>query len=272
MTVIRSSDFAVLSVTYDGETVDRLTEYFNSIISQTIQPSEVVLCIDGQIRTELRKVIDDYKSVLKMRVINNEKMGLSKNLNIGLASISTKYTIRCDTDDIFLKHRFEQQVRHLKEKDIVLVSNAAVEIDGAKRRIKKNVSGYIRINAFTRFIKNPINHHSCAYVTDVIKRYGYPNGRMEDFRLWSKMLNDGHKMYLCSDVTTIVSASDLHVRRSGKDYRYAEIELLKENMRYNNMYAVLAFLLRWPLRFRAMMSCLKIAIYFTRKRENESNT
>lgn len=263
-------EFSVLSVTYNGEKEERLEKFFISILNQTLLPNQIVLCIDGTIRQSLREIINFYTSKLNLKVINNTKQGLANNLNIGLQHISTKYTIRCDTDDVSVSNRFEKQISILETINVSVTSGYTAEVGSSFSRVKKVPIGYVNRTSLLRFLINPVNHNCCAFNTEDIKTYYYTKTRMEDFILWSKLINRGFKIFNTSEVLVIADVTDLLNRRQGKDYRQAEIKLLQTNLKGNLFFLwpviFLPFLIRFVMRYKFMSNILSIIHHMLRRK------
>ena len=68
-----------------------------------------------------------------------------------------------------------------------------------------------------------------------IKSFMYPSGRMEDFLLWTKVLNNNMKIYNQNKEQIIADVNNLSSRRVGKDYRKAEIKLFLLNFYQSNL-------------------------------------
>jgi hypothetical protein len=95
----------------------------------------------------------------------------------------------------------------------------------------------------------------------------YPSGRMEDFLLWTKVLNNNMKIYNQNKEHIIADVNNLSSRRVGKDYRKAEIKLFLLNFYQSNLIckilSILAFLIRYPLRisfFKFILNRIHILI------------
>ena len=247
-------EFSVLMVTYDGEDEHRLERCLQSIESQTLLPTETVICLDGKIRDSLLNVINNYISKIHIKVIQNNKSSLAENLNIGLQNCTYDFIVRCDSDDISLPNRFEEHINLLRNFEFDVVSANSIEIYKDKKRIKKIPYGVIKKDLVYRYFRNPVNHNVCAFKKESIKKFMYPNGRMEDFRLWTFLLNNNFKIYNQDKELLIADVNDLGSRRIGEDYRKAEIKLFLLNFKQNNFHgkflALLAFILRYPLRFK----------------------
>lgn len=265
-----TANFSILMVTYDGENEGRLYNCLNSIVAQTLQPNEVILCLDGQVRPKLTNIINNFRDKLPLKILQNTKIGLAKNLNYGLNQCSYDLIIRCDSDDINLPDRFATQVLLMTENENISVSSAyAIEESQDSRRLKPVPGGFIRKNSVRSFFKNPINHHSCIFRKSAVKRFGYPDGRMEDYRLWMNMLSAGHVFYNTKEVHVIASADGLTKRRNGSEFRAAELELMKINFRRHSIIgkvlAPIAFATRYPLRFEVLHNFLRTVLKANRR-------
>ena len=263
--------FSVLMVTYDGECEYRLEKCLNSISKQTKRPEEVVICLDGKVRTELRSVIDTFQLILPIKLIENEKFGLAKNLNIGLSNCQHDIVIRCDSDDISLPDRFQVQTNILADNpSIAITSCNSIEITETTQRLKRVPIGEVGRCSISTFFKNPVNHHSCAFRKSVIEKFKYPNGEMEDFRLWVKVLGAGHLIKNTEEPLTHVSAEGLAKRRIRSGYSKAEFHLMSLNMARCKLLGIiiapLAFCIRFPLRYNFLHKILKLALSTSRSK------
>lgn len=264
-------EITVLACTYDGETAERLKNFFEGLKSQTLKNFTILLCIDGDIRQELQDIIDDYKKLLTIKVLQNPKANLPSHLNIGLKHVNTPFTVRHDTDDVSRPDRLEVQLKEIQNTRAAVVSGFIVEKAAHEDRIKKVPIGWINKYTLSRFFKNPINHNCCIFDTQTIQQFGYPNTRMEDFILWSRLLNNGYKLYNISIPLLEANAEGLVRRRVGVSYRRAEIKLFLENIQNNFLFApvvFVSFLLRYTLRFSALIWLLKFALSTSRKKQH----
>ena len=245
--------FSVLMVTYDGEHENRLNKCLESIERQTLRPDETIICLDGKVREGLKNVIKKYMKNIRIKIIQNEKSSLANNLNIGLKNCKYDFVVRCDSDDVSYPIRFKEQIYLLNEFGYDVVSANLIEIFKKKKRIKRIPHGLITKSSFYRYFRNPVNHNVCAFRKESIKQFMYSSGRMEDFLLWTKVLNKNLKIYNQNKELLIADVNNLGSRRIGKDYRKAEIKLLRINFReanfFGKIFSILSFLIRYPLRF-----------------------
>ena len=75
-------------VTYDGENQNRLRNCLQSISEQTMLADEMILVLDGRLRSELRDIIDQFSKKLKIQIVQSKKQGLAKCLNEGINHIT----------------------------------------------------------------------------------------------------------------------------------------------------------------------------------------
>ena len=85
---------------------------------------------------------------------------------------------------------------------------------------------------------------------------------MEDFLLWTKVLNSDLKIYNQNKELLVADVNDLGSRRIGYDYRKAELKLFLINFNESNylgkLYALLALVIRYPLRFKFLKFFLNV--------------
>ena len=109
--------FSVLISIYKNENPAWLSEAFDSVFAQTVQPTEIVLVKDGPLTPELDAVIDDYAKrnpVFKF-VVNETNLGLGLALQKGVLACSNEIIARMDTDDTMPVDRFEKQLAKMAE-------------------------------------------------------------------------------------------------------------------------------------------------------------
>ena len=262
--------YTIISSTYAGECPKRLEKYFETIYNQTVQPYEIILCIDGSIGENLHEVIQKAKTKLPLRIEQNAKQGLALNLRHALNLVKTEFTARCDTDDFFLDTRFERQLKFIKKNNVHITSCFAKEIfKNGSERLKLVPIRKLDKYSYTTYFKNPVNHHSAFFKTEPVRSINYSEGRMEDFRLWTQCLKSGLTIMNSNEVHVVAFADGLEKRRSGRDYRMAELQLLKMNLfrspPLSIIFSLVSFSIRFPLRFKIMKSLLLIALGTTRR-------
>lgn len=117
---------------YNGEKT--LAKTLESLLHQTFQDFELVVCIDGSKDGSLQ-IIDSFKDKFKKTtiLINDENLGLGPTMNKLLYHTHGEYIAVAEQDDIYYENRLKKQVEVLDSNpDIGLVSGIADFWDGAK--------------------------------------------------------------------------------------------------------------------------------------------
>ena len=155
--------FSVLLSVYCKESPIYFRESLNSILSQTLRPSEIILVEDGPLTEELDNEITRYLDLhphLKVITLSINQ-GLGKALNEGLKHCSYDIVARMDTDDIAKPDRFEKQLAVFeKYSDIDVVGAWIDEFEDDISDVKSVRKLPELPDDIRQFAKrrNPINH------------------------------------------------------------------------------------------------------------------
>lgn len=223
--------FSVLLSVYRKESPTYLKESLDSILSQTVLPTEIILVEDGPLSDELYGVINLYseqRACLK-RISLSVNQGLGKALNEGLKHCSYDIIARMDTDDIAKPDRFEKQLKIFQEYPEVDVVGAWIdEFEGDISHVvsvRKLPEGHEGILRFAKK-RNPVNHPVVMFRKEsVLAVGGYQHFPLfEDYYLWVRMLMNGAKFYnMQESLLYFRSSSDMFKRRGGWGYINTEI-------------------------------------------------
>ncbi|MER2169274.1 MAG: glycosyltransferase [Psychrobacillus psychrodurans] len=178
-----------------------LTISLSSLMEQTFQDFEVIMCDDGSVDNSYniaKTFVDKYPK--KFFLLKNEKnMGLNYTLNVCLKNIKGEYVARMDGDDISLPTRFEKQINFLDTNpNIGIVSSAMIFFDETGDFGRSIPILYPKLKDLIR--GTPFAHAPC-----MVRREAYfsVNGytvdkrllRVEDYHLWTKMYAKGYRGY-----------------------------------------------------------------------------
>lgn len=227
-------NFTVLLSLYYKESPQYLHLSLNSIFSQTLMPSEVVLVEDGPLTEELYKVISKFlQTHPELKVIPLSKnVGLGKALNEGLKHCSYELVARMDTDDIAKPNRFEKQIRTFKKHPEYDVVGAWIdEFEGDINNINTIRALPEMPSDIYEFAKkrNPVNHPVVMFKKNaVIAAGGYQHFPLfEDYYLWVRMLLNGAKFYnIQESLLYFRSSPEMFKRRGGFTYACTEAKFL----------------------------------------------
>lgn len=250
-------NFSVLMSVYYKENPLFLSDALNSVYSQTVLPTEVVLVQDGSLTEELYAVIDSWKSKLNIvDVVMASNVGLGEALNQGLERCNYELVARMDTDDIALSDRFEKQLAVFKSQNIDVCGSWISEFDNDPSvilSIRQVPESHTEIAKFA-MSKNPMNHPSVMFKkTTVVKGGGYQNVLyFEDYYLWLSLIKNGATLYnIPSPLVHMRAGLNQLSRRSGYLYFKREFNFYKSC--YKNKILPLDIVLinmalRMPLR------------------------
>ena len=109
-------EYSVLISVYYKEQPEWFQDAIESILNQTVPPSEIVLVEDGPLTDELYKIVDKYAQNPIFKIVPLEKnVGLGLALREGLKQCKNDLIARMDTDDIAVPNRCEKQLKKFIE-------------------------------------------------------------------------------------------------------------------------------------------------------------
>lgn len=179
-----------------------INESIDSILSQTFDDWEFVICDDGS-TDDTYSIIVEYASNFPEKFVilkNKENMGLNHTLNRCLKESNGEYIARMDGDDISLPDRFEKEVDFLdKHSEYSIVSTPMIFFD-ENGDWGKNVA--IEKPTKHDFIRHsPIHCHAPCMIrkSAYFDVGGYTEDermlRCEDVNLWYKLYSQNHIGY-----------------------------------------------------------------------------
>lgn len=178
-----------------------IREAIESILNQTFKSFEFVIVGDTppSDRERVFGIIGEYASQdERIRFIPNENnIGITKSLNVGLNYCTGKYIARMDADDISFPTRLEKQVAFMESNPHLLASGACCELineDGERTGRKVN---FIQSTKSLRLIilKEPVLRHPLAIFKRIINgievRYDESFKYAQDYALWVWIMQHG---------------------------------------------------------------------------------
>ncbi|GAA4833784.1 glycosyltransferase family A protein [Algivirga pacifica] len=100
---------SVIIPVYNGEKY--IGKALNSVISQTLQPTEIIVVNDGS--TDQTATI--VKSFEQVKLINMRKCGVPDALNTGVNQAKGTHIAFLDADDLWSKEKLEKQIQILRK-------------------------------------------------------------------------------------------------------------------------------------------------------------
>ena len=223
-------EFTVLMCTYYYDDPKLLKLSIESIFENTINPDFFILTIDGQIPNKNLEIIEKLKVKYKIQLnIIKNNVGLALALNNALKLVKTKWIARADSDDINMINRFEKQIEFAKKNYDIIGSNI-LEVDKNNKFPKLEKIMPTSNRDIKKYLKsrNPINHMTAFYKTELVKKVGgYPDFyHREDYGLWIKLNYNGAIFYNINEsLVQVNGGKSLFKRRRGFKNIPAEFKL-----------------------------------------------
>ena len=96
-----------------------IRQCLESVINQTYKNLEIIVVNDGT-RDNSMKIVEEYLSDKRIKIINKENGGLSSARNLGLKNATGDYISFVDSDDWIELFLYEKLVENLNNEDIVI--------------------------------------------------------------------------------------------------------------------------------------------------------
>ncbi len=228
--------FSVAMCVYGKDNPNWFNTALESVVFQTVMPSEIVLIVDGPVPNDIQNVIDKYIDIcegkIDFRVVKlsvNEGHGNARRKSLEYCTY--ELVALMDADDICIKDRFEKQLDFIVNfPDVDIVGgNIAEFIDDPK-----NPVAYRNVPQRDEEIKNlmrkkaPFNQMTVLFKKSKVEQAG---GYLdwfcdEDYYLWLRMLQTGAVMANIGSVLVNVRVGDeMYNRRGGVRYFKSEAML-----------------------------------------------
>ncbi len=219
--------FSVLMSLYIKEKPEYLKACMDSVLCQTVLPSQIVIVKDGPLTPELEDVLAQYADrdpQLYTFVPLETNRGLGLALAEGMHHCEHELVARMDADDIAREDRFEKQLAEFeKDKDLDICGSHIGEFVGDPENIVAKRTVPLTHSEIRKYQKrrDAFNHMTVMYKKNAVLRAGNYQSclLMEDTYLWVNMLTSGAKAMNIDD--TLVYArigKDMFERRGGLSY------------------------------------------------------
>ena len=253
-------DFSVLICVYNKDNVNYFIEACDSVINQTLSPSEVVLVVDGPVGSKLRKSIIQIEQKIQGLGISFKSIWMKKNKGHGVArqtgleQCAHDLVALVDADDINYPDRFKLQIDYFTLKPETSVLGAQIrEINHASKKAlalkevpnnSKELYDYLKSRC-------PFNQMSVMFrKADVLNAGGYVDFfHNEDYNLWIRM-----RINRCIFANLPIVLVDARVdesfyeRRGGLQYFLSEFRIQKYMVR-SRVISIGRYIINTSIRF-----------------------
>jgi glycosyltransferase involved in cell wall biosynthesis len=195
MVLMRIPGVTVLTCVYNGE--DFVSEAIESILNQSHNDFEHLIVDDGS-TDRTRDIIKGYISKDgRVRLLEKPHTGLTDSLNCGLENARGTWIARLDADDIALLDRLSLQIRHVSNRDnLVLLGGACIEVDAKGTALKEHSypQGHRELMGKLEKRQAVFPHSSVLFHKEQSLRLGGYNPRFrrsQDRDLWLRLGENG---------------------------------------------------------------------------------
>ena len=229
--------FSVLISVYKKEKAEYLKRALQSVINQTLKPTEIVIVKDGPLTKELDDCIEDFQkqnSKLFKILSFKENRGLGLALRDGVKACKYEYIARMDSDDISKPDRFEKQFNYLqKHPETALLGTWITEFSKDENNpdtVTKLPCTHQEIIKFAKR-RNPFRHVTVVFKKSAVIQSGNYRDFLwfEDYDLFVRILQKGYIAANISECLVNVRADkDMFARRGGWQYLKQDYKFQKQ--------------------------------------------
>lgn len=147
-----------------------LREAIESVLHQTFRDFEFII-LDDHSSDHSANIAQSYFDERVRVIINKERIGLAKCLNLGLKKARGGFIARQDADDVSLPSRFEKQIAVLTERpDLGLVGTGYLLVNEKGEVLGKHIFPKRQKEALMK--RNIFCHGSIMFRRDIIDKVG----------------------------------------------------------------------------------------------------
>lgn len=219
---------SVIMGVYNSKRKELLKKSIESILNQTVNDFEFIICDDHSTNLEIIKILEYYKSIdSRIILLKNEKnLGLASTLNRCLEIASGIYIARQDDDDISHLDRFKIEIDYLKNHPEISLVGCNISLFD-----EKGLWGERKHTEFPTK-KDFIHGSQFAHPTTIVRSEsirdvnGYKvsryTTRTEDYDLYMRMYAAGYKGVNIQQVLYDYYESDLTYKQQKFRHRLDE--------------------------------------------------
>lgn len=231
--------FSVLISVYKKEKAEYLKRALQSVINQTLKPTEIVIVKDGPLTKELDDCIENFQrqhpKLFKIITFKKNR-GLGLALRDGVKACKYEYIARMDSDDISKPDRFEKQFNYLqKHPETALLGTWITEFNKDENKSDTVTKLPCIHQAIIKFAKrrNPFRHVTVVLKKSAVIQSGNYRDFLwfEDYDLFVRILQKGYITANIPECLVNVRADkNMFARRGGcqylkQDYRFQKLLL-----------------------------------------------
>lgn len=220
---------------YSKEKAEFLREAIDSMLNQTVKPTEFVLVEDGPLTEELYAAIAEYKKNPIFKVISlKENQGSGLASAAGVLACSKEWIARLDSDDYSVPERIRKQFDvYLGDRELEVIGSNIIEIETDNPKNQQKVilpEKDAEIRKFTGR-RCPFRTSAILFKREAVMKAGNYRvfHRVEDYDIFARLVASNVKCANVQEFLTYMRIDkDYYKRRGGIKLAKSIIELKKE--------------------------------------------
>lgn len=199
------------------EPVEWVQLAIDSVLNQSFSDFEFIIINDKPDNIGTIAILNSF-ALKDNRVVvhtNEDNIGLTKSLNIGIHLSKGEYIARMDADDFALPDRFTKQVSFLDQNKDVDVCGTCIELFGAQTG---NVYYPENHDDMYLFLSSPFAHPTVMMRKECISKTMYDESYpvSQDYALWVTLYSKGAKFYNIQEILLRYRVSARQISSSSK--------------------------------------------------------
>lgn len=252
----------------------------DSVLSQTLLPSEIIIIDDGSQdgSLEIVKRLENRNSTsCKIIALTQTNSGPSATRNRGIALATGDYIALIDSDDFWLSNHLEvayRVSRELNPTSFAIVHQPLVEDELPKYIPTNGVTKYCRFSVLRYlFVQKNCSTITLFGPSSLVKRYEFPSNQRyaEDFRFFIRLFQSAaDRVYVKTPRTAVMGkhawASDKGLSSKRWSMLAGVLSSLVEELVFTRYFVFLVVLLPWHF-----MKALRREILFLKLRQTATH-
>ena len=219
-----------------------LKRAIDSVINQTWQEIEIILVNDGSDDEKTLKIINDYRNLSKLKLINQNNLGLSAARNSGVKNANGNYLFFLDSDDWIEPQAMELMFDFHKENHEKGFVFSDIILEGeVHKKINKNY------NFFEQLFINQLPYSIFISKEVWVKNGGYDERMRNGYEDWDFNIRLGASHVYGKRLPKYlfhynVSNSGMLISKSSKNHSTIWKYIIKKN---HNLYSIKRLFIIW---------------------------
>ncbi len=227
--------FSVLLNIYAKDKPVWIKQALDSVLSNTISPTEVVIMVDGPVDKGIQAVLDEAVKNKTVRILSHPvNIGRGAALGYAVPKCNCELIALMDADDVSRKDRFEKQLAAFVANPKLAVCGGQIqEVNATTFEPLAKRSVPLTHDEIKHYLKTrmPFNNQTIMFKKSAVLDSGNFKafGLVEDYYMWVRVIAKGYKTGNVADIVVDMRVDPaLYSRRGGWNYFHMNKMLFDE--------------------------------------------